>query len=132
MKPCNIGSQSFSDGTPFVGPVLSPTKSHSITSLANRTWHKRHERNGCYSSSYNLNGILNLIKPVQNRNAIILNISPTCLNWKTMEVDSDLEIYAKHQNLSEDFEGTHWGPTEDACARLDCYAIWFQCAKCRH
>jgi len=27
------------DGTPFVGPVLSPTKSHSIISLANQTWH---------------------------------------------------------------------------------------------
>jgi len=39
-------------------------------------------------------------------------------------VDSDLEIYAKHlKNLSEDFEGTLRGPTEDACAGLDCYAI---------
>jgi len=23
-KPCNIGSKTFSDGTPFMGPVLSP------------------------------------------------------------------------------------------------------------
>jgi len=35
----NIGSQTFSNGTPFVGPVLSPTKSHSIISLANQIWH---------------------------------------------------------------------------------------------
>ena len=40
-----------------------------------------------------------------------------------MEVGSDLEIYAKHLNLSEDFEGTLSGPTGDACAGLDCYAI---------
>jgi len=85
----------------------------------------RHERNGCYSTSYNPNVILNQIKSIQNYKAIILNISPTCLIWKNMEVDSDLEIYAKHLNLSEDFEGTLWGPTEDACAGLDCYAIWF-------
>jgi len=26
-KPYNIGSQTFSDGTPFVDPILSPTKS---------------------------------------------------------------------------------------------------------
>jgi len=63
----------------------------------------RHERNGCYSRSYNPNEILNQIKSIQNWNPIILNISPTCLNWKKMEVDSDLEIYAKHLNLSEDF-----------------------------
>jgi len=45
---------------------------------------------------------------IQNWNAIILNISPTCLNWKDGSiVDSDLEIYAKHlTNLNEDFEGT--------------------------
>jgi len=42
-----------------------------------------------------------------------------------MEVDSDLEIYAKHLNLSEYFENTLWGLTEDAYAGLDCYAIWF-------
>jgi len=68
----------------------------------------RHERNRCYSSSYNANGILNQIKSIRNWNAIILNMSPTCLNWKKMEVevDSDLEIFAKHLNLSEDFEGT--------------------------
>jgi len=42
-----------------------------------------------------------------------------------MEVDSDLETYAKHLNLSEDFEGTLWGSIEDACAGLDCYAISF-------
>ena len=68
----------------------------------------RHERNRCYSSSYNSNGILNQIKSIRNWNAIILNMSPTCLNWKKMEVevDSDLEIFAKHLNLSEDFEGT--------------------------
>jgi len=36
-KPYNTGSQTFSDGTPFVGPMLSPTKSHSIVSLANQT-----------------------------------------------------------------------------------------------
>ena len=66
----------------------------------------RHERNGCYSSFYNPNGIFNQIKSIQNWNAIISNVFPTCLNWKKMEVDSDLEIYAKHLNLSEDFEGT--------------------------
>jgi len=38
-KPYNTGSQTFSDGTPFVGPMLSPTKSHSIVSLVNQTWH---------------------------------------------------------------------------------------------
>jgi len=27
----------FSDGTPFASPVLSPTKSHSIIGLANQT-----------------------------------------------------------------------------------------------
>jgi len=42
-----------------------------------------------------------------------------------MEVHSDLEIYAKHLNLSEDFEGTLWRATEDACAGLDFYTIWF-------
>jgi len=36
-KPYNIGSQTFSDGTPFVGPVLSPTKPHSVISLVNQT-----------------------------------------------------------------------------------------------
>jgi len=45
----------------------------------------RHERNGCYSSWNNPNEILNQIKPIQNWNTIILNISPTCLNWKKME-----------------------------------------------
>ena len=85
----------------------------------------RRERNGCYSSSYNPNGILNQIKSIQNWNAIILNVSPTCLNWKKIEIVSDLQIYAKHLNLSEDFEGTLLGPTEDACAGLDCYAISF-------
>jgi len=59
-----------------------------------------------YSSSYNPSGIWNQIKSIQNLNAIILNISPNCLNWKKMEVDSDLETYARHLNLSEDFEGT--------------------------
>ena len=96
----------FSDTTPFVGPVLSPNKSHSIISLETRLDTMRHERNSCFSSSNNPNGILNQIKSIQNWNAIILNISPACLNWKKMEVDSDLEIYAKHLILSEDFEGT--------------------------
>jgi len=53
--------------------------------------------------------ISNQIKSIQNWNAIILNISPTCLNWKKggSIVDSDLELYAKHlKNLSENFEGT--------------------------
>jgi len=27
-------------------------------------------------------------------------------------------------NLSEDFKGTLWGTTEDACAGLDCHAVW--------
>ena len=80
--------------------------------------------------------ISNQIKSIQNWNAIILNISPTCLNWKKggSIVDSDLELYAKHlKNLSENFEGTLWEPleTEDVCAGLDCYTIWW-CAKCRH
>jgi len=45
----------------------------------------RHERNGCYSSSNNPNGISNQIKSIQNGKESILNISPTCLNWRKME-----------------------------------------------
>ena len=46
------------------------------------------ERNGCYSSSKIPNGILNQVKSIQNGNVIIFKcyISPTCLNWKKMEV----------------------------------------------
>jgi len=40
-----------------------------------------------------------------------------------MEVDSDLEIYAKHLNLSEDFEGTLWGPTELQRMRLSDWIV---------
>jgi len=81
----NIGFQTFSDGTSFVGPMLSPTKSHSIISLANGFDTMQHQRNGCYSSSNNPNGIWNQIKSIQNWNTIISNISPTYLNWKKME-----------------------------------------------
>jgi len=50
-KPCNNASQAFSDGEPFVGPVLLP-----------RT---QHERNGCYSSSNNPNVVSNPIRAIQ-------------------------------------------------------------------
>jgi len=42
-----------------------------------------------------------------------------------MEVDSDLGTYTRHLNLNEDFEGTLWRPTEDACGGLDSCDIWF-------
>jgi len=41
-----------------------------------------HERNSCYSSLNNPNGISNQIKSIQNGNVIILSISPTCLIGK--------------------------------------------------
>ena len=69
-------------GTPFVGYLLSPTKS-DVWQTRLDTMH--HERNGCYSSSNNPNRISNRIKSIQIWNTIILTISPTCLNSKKME-----------------------------------------------
>jgi len=59
-------------------------------SFDHQVWQTRHdtmrrERNGCYSSSNNPNGISKQVRSIQNGNEIVLNISPTCLNWKKME-----------------------------------------------
>jgi len=46
-KPCNDGSQTFSDGIPFVGPVLSPTNLIRSSELwQTRLDTIRRERNG--------------------------------------------------------------------------------------
>jgi len=106
--------------------VLSPTKPEvSQTRLDTM----RYERNGCYSISNNPNGISNQIKSIQNWNALILNISPTCLNWKKMEALLTVVWFGDICKAPSKFEwklhGTLWRPTEDECAGLDCYAIWF-------
>ena len=58
----------------------------------------RYERNGCYSSSNNLNKVSNQIRTIQIYFSNLLQ-----LQQDGSIVDRDLEIYAKHlKNLSED------------------------------